>query len=129
MPVAQKNTSSEAISSSRVYQRDGADASLAHRPRLGVKLRIDPRQKLAAEAAHGACRHNAFGRAASSHQSVDARARNGGEQSAGNVAGGIERDAGAGPDDVVDQLAVARLLQHVDGELRDVLVERLGEHR
>ena len=128
MPVAQKNTSSEAISSSRVVPSRGADARFPHGVCLGVKLRIDPRQKLAAEATHGACGHDAFRRAASSHQSVDARAWDGREQSAGNVAGGIERDAGARPDDVFDQFAMARLLQHIDGELGDILVERLGEH-
>ena len=117
MPVAQKNTSSEAMISSRVVPVRGVDAGLSYRLRLGVQLRVEPRQKLATKRPDGACRHNAFGRAASSHQSVDAGAGDGRDQSAGNVAGGIKRDAGTGPDDVVDQLAVARLLQHEDGEL------------
>ena len=77
----------------------------------------------------GACRHNAFGRAAGSHQGVDARAGNGGHQRAGDVAGGIERDAGARRQDAIDELAMARLLQHEHGEVGDVLVENLGEGR
>ena len=98
-----------------------------HRLRLGLKLGIEARQKLAADRPDGACGHDAFGRAAGSHQGVDARARNGGHQRAGNVAGGIERDAGARRQDAIDQLAMARLLQHEDGQLGDVLVESLGE--
>ena len=72
MPVAQKNTSSEAMSSSRAYQREVLEASLSHRLGLGVKLGIDAGEKLSAKAAHGACRHDAFRRAAGSHQGVDA---------------------------------------------------------
>ena len=48
---------------------------------------------------------------------------------AGDVACRIERDAGAGRQDAIDKLAVARLLQHEDGQLETSLLRASARTR
>ena len=80
-------------------------------------VRPEPALDDAVEALHRAGGDDALRGAADAEQQVDAGALAGGHDRAGHVAVGDELDPGAGGADLVDQLLVARPVEHDDGDV------------
>ena len=72
------------------------------------RVHDEPREDLAAQAAHRRRREHAFGRAADAHHRVHAAADHGGGDAGRQVAVADQADARAGGADLLDQLLVPR---------------------
>ena len=83
----------------------------------------EAREDLAVQAAHRGRGQHAFGRAADAHDGVHAAADDSRGNARREIAVGNQADARASRTDLLDQLLVARTVEHGDDEVLDVALE------
>ena len=102
----------------------------AHRAAPFLVLRLaddEAREDFAVEAAHGGRGQNAFGRAADTHHGVHAGTDDCGGNAGGKIAVAYQPDPCASGADVVNQLLVARPIQHDDHEVLDLTAQAASD--
>ena len=98
-----------------------------HRAAAFLVLRLvdhEARENLAVQTAHRRRGQHAFGRAAGAHHGVHPGADDGSGDTGREIAVADQPDARAGRADVVDQLLVARAIEHDDDQILDAAAER-----
>ena len=127
-PHAAKMISGPGARSRSVKMRRGiGDAHRPHALLLAVLGRHEPALHAAVQAADGGGGEHALGRAADAHHGVDVGAAHGGRDAGREVAVGDQPDARAGAADLLDQLLVARPVEHDDDEILHLPAEPLGD--